>query len=203
MTTAFNEPKYKIDAPDFRCQACGKEVPCESFYWSAVLFQAEAFQRQNYCADCWRARFPALAGPTRPSAQAQAAPDGGVFACWRTRRPPLPADTPRKMRFDAEFVLEFFRRLGDAEPTEGATVSSSAEPSRSEKEELRFVLALLLVRKKALNFLSSQDREGAEHLKMCEKREPGRVYWVRNPNLSDAKLEKVRDRIGELLQMQV
>ena len=53
MTQTFNEPKYKIDSPDFKCNACGGEVPCEALYYSAVFYEAEDFRRRNYCTSCW------------------------------------------------------------------------------------------------------------------------------------------------------
>jgi hypothetical protein len=177
MTLAYNEPKYQIEAPDFRCQACEKEIACEASYFSAVFFLEEAFRRRNYCAACWK-----------PGTD-------GVFAFWRTRRPALPSDHPKRVRFDTALVLEFFRRLGDEPSGEG--------PSIEERDQLRFVLSLLLVRKKILNFGSSYQENGAEVLKMAEKADPARIHWVKNPELSDSQLERVKDRIGELLQMQI
>ncbi len=180
MTLAYNEPRYQIEAPDFRCQACEKEIPCEASYFSAVSFQEEAFRRRNYCGSCWK---PEGGGPD------------GVFAFWRARRPPVPSDQPRRIRFDTGVIFEFFRRLGEDGSPEG--------PSKEERDELRFVLALLLVRKKALVFGSSYQMDGGECLKLTEKEDPSRVHWVRNPELSDAQLERVKVKIGELLQMQL
>ena len=68
---------------------------------------------------------------------------------------------------------------------------------------MRFVLALLLLRKKVLVYASSAQRDGEEWLKMGEKKEPGRHHWVKNPNLKDSQLEKLKDRIGELLNMKL
>jgi len=177
MTLAYNEPKYQIDAPDFRCQGCEMEIPCEASYFSAVFFEVEAFRRRNYCAACWK---PGI---------------DGLFAFWRTRRPALPTDQPKRLRFDTVLVFEFFRRLGEESSAEG--------PTPEEKDQLRFVLALLLVRKKVFLFGSSYQQNGGEVLKLSEKADPTRVHWVKNPELSDAQLERVKDRIGELLQMQL
>ena len=118
-----------------------------------------------------------------------------MFASWRARRPPLASDQPRRLRFDTDVVLEFFRRLGEE--------AAGAGPAPEDREEVQFVLALLLIRKKVLNFISSLNRDGREVLKLSEKKEPGRVHWVPNPNLNDSQLEKMKDRIGELLQMQI
>ena len=79
----------------------------------------------------------------------------------------------------------------------------AAGPTPVQRRNLRFVLALLLVRKKSLVFGSSASRDGREWFQVTEKAEPERRYWVENPALSEPELERVRDDIGELLQMQV
>jgi hypothetical protein len=210
MTIALNEPKYSIEPSDFRCVACSSEVAVDHSFFSAVFFEAEAFRRKSYCDPCWK----------KPSvAQDQA------FAFWRSRRPP-PNVSPRRIRFDADLILEFFRRLS-AEPdpppapaaspeaaasaggTPGAEPVAAAETtpeagsggSEGEKTRLRLVLALLLIRKKLLVYESSAARSGREWLKLSEKAEPARTHLVENPPLSDAQLEAVKVSLGDLLQM--
>lgn len=148
--------------------------------------------------------------PLPPPAPTPGGAEAEVFAFWRTRRPEAPQAKATKLRFDPDVVLEFFRRLAPREggetprppEAEGDPAAPQAVPE-SERDELRFVLALLLLRKKALSFVSSRNRDGQEWLKLSEKKDPRRAHWVRNPELADSHLEKVRDRIGELLQMQV
>jgi hypothetical protein len=223
LNLAPNEPRYQIDASDFRCRACEAEVPCEAVYYSAVHFGGEAFERRNYCATCWAARDTSE-------------PGGGAFAFWRTRRPPLPAEGPRKVRFDAAVIHQFFIRLGEGLPgPSGAsppTAAPAGEPALAaaeakEREDLRFVLALLLIRKKILEFSSSREEEGVEWLRL-ETRVPKTrragpaeagedavppaddaappapaVHWVKSPRLTDAELERVKLKIGELLQLEL
>ena len=182
MSVAPNEPKYQIVASDFRCVGCSTEIPCEAPYQSAVFYEqtTEAgggFLRQDYCLGCWQTNPPA------------------AFAHWRTKRPPKPEDKPRRVRLDTVLLLDFFRRLeGDGSPD---------GPTAAEREELRFVIALLLVRKKVLAFASSCQQDGSEWLKLVEKSEPPATHWARNPQLSDDQLERVKVRIGDLLQMQI
>jgi hypothetical protein len=199
---------YAIAVSDFTCSACEHEVPCDTGYFSAVSFQEDVFLRKNYCEPCWK-----------PKADQ-------AFAFWRTRRPPVVSDKPKRVRFDTALIFEFFRRLDDstawtsaANPAHGAgdlahgagdlahgagdepgtTVES---PSGGEKEQLRFVLALLLVRKKALQFVNSYHVDGRECLKLVEKGSQV-VHWVHNPELDDEQLERVKGKIGDLLQMQL
>jgi hypothetical protein len=54
-----------------------------------------------------------------------------------------------------------------------------------------------------LQLVSTVEDEGMEWLKIAEKKDPQVSYRVKNPNLSAAQLERVKVRIGELLQMQV
>ena len=62
---------------------------------------------------------------------------------------------------------------------------------------------ILLIRKKRLILDSSVDAEGEEWLQLSEREDKSRTHWVVNPQLSDGELENVRDRLGELLQMNV
>lgn len=187
MATAYNEPKYQIELSEFRCSACAEEVPCEAAYYSVVSFDTEGFRRKDFCPACWK----------------QPEPDGSTFyAFWRTRRPPQPSARPKRIRFDSEVIFEFFQRLDPARD-ERDSADAVALPTRAEREELRFVLSLLLLRNKVLNFESSKSRDGVEWLKLSEKKDTRRFHWVRNPELADSQLERVKDRIGDLLQMQL
>jgi len=199
MSLAFNEPRFDIEASDFRCKLCASEVPCEGAYFSAILLEDGGFRRSNYCVSCWGA------GP----------PAGEVFAFWRTRRPPLPTDKPRRVRFDPAVIFEFFRRLEAPAPAVEGQSAPGLLSDPAERDELRFVLALLLVRKKVLDFRSSGMKDGAEWLQLDlrgvpeapadapETPAPRKTHWVRNPQLADSELERVKLRIGELLQLEM
>lgn len=197
MTAVYQESKYEIETSDYRCHACSREIACEAAYFSAVFFEAEQFRRKNSCLECWK-----------PAPDADGSP---VYAFWRTRRPPLPADKPKRMHFDTELILEFFRRLDETAPTgdgnvlAGASRSGAAglHPPSSLRAEIRFVLALLLIRKKVLVLESTAERDGCEFLKVSLKRGPKGTHWIKNPNLDAAQLEKVKVKIGELLEMQL
>jgi hypothetical protein len=177
----MNEPRYQIETSNHLCTLCGKEIPCGAHYFSAVLFEENAFRRRNLCTLCWE------------GAEGQQA-SRECFAFWKTRRPEAPGAEPRRLRFDAGLIFDFFRRLSPAE---------DAPPPAGEPRDLRFFLALLLIRKKLLAFESAVERDGSEWLKLSEKDAPERLYWVENPRLDDAELERVRDALGELLGMQI
>ena len=148
--------------------------------------------------------------------------DGGgqrpanIFAYWRTKRPEGNDAEAVKIRFDPQVVLEFFRGLGGkpagqeagaTEPGSGEAASGEtggqAGPSEAQRRDLRFVLSLLLMRKKILLLDGTLVRDGYEWLQFHERVESDRSYEIANPDLSEGELEQVRDAIGELLQMQV
>jgi hypothetical protein len=225
-----NEPTYTIQASEHRCAACAGEIVPGSEYFSTVTFadavpdgasaegKSFSFARRDYCVPCW----PAARGP-------EAAEAAGVFAYWKTWRPQAAAGDRRRVRFDPAVVLEFFRRLGPAlgpacaegtcpalveaprekrdeidaiEPRAGEIRPALVEAPR-EKRDVRFVLALLLLRKKVLVYEGSAVREGHEWIRFAERGDPAAEHWVENPRLSDSELERVRDAIGELLEMRV
>ncbi len=261
MTDVHSAPKYSIASSDYRCLECAGEVACEAAYYSAVFFNAGEFLRRNYCIDCWQRRVRehgiATEGGGRDDETGSESSGESVFACWRARRPAAPTERPRKIRFDAQFVFDFFLRLGsdgdeavisaredgaeredrcvpqpDAEhagdarsddpsaggdlagdDSEGLPIEAAEnepapevpedETHRSERDQLRFFLGLLLIRKKLLKFKSSVSRDGEEWLLLVDRETTPRVHQVLNPRLTNTQLEKLKDRIGELLQMRL
>ena len=185
---ALNEPKYALEPADYRCAECASEVAVAAPFFSAVHFEGEAFRRRSYCSPCW----------DRPPGGRE-----GAYAFWRSRRP-SPEAPARRLRFDPQLVLEFFRRLDPAAAPAGSAAPEPAPGGGAGSPEavrLRLVLALLLVRRKILVFQSAAAREGTEYLKLTEKADPSRTHLVENPPLGDAELETVRSSLANLLQM--
>ena len=127
----------------------------------------------------------------------QTAPDDGASDEGRTDDGELAAETELTERDGAD--------PDSADPDARADGSSRARafPGNDERDQLRFFLSLLLVRKKALKFKSSIDRGGQEFLLLVDRETPPHVHEVLNPGLSEGQLERLKDRLGELLQMQI
>lgn len=106
----------------------------------------------------------------------------GVLAAWTTRRP-QPA-TKKAQPFDREAMYKFFQRLRDAD-----------EP---EKLQFRFVLALLLWRKKVLKFVRSDEAEEVETWEFAETRS-GETFHVRRPPLREDQIEQLSEQLEQLL----
>lgn len=118
------------------------------------------------------------------SVEAWQAPPG-VFSFWSGRVPA--ADESRKPRIDDELLLECFERLEGQE-----------EPSRV---NFRYVVALLLMRRKRLRFDEANLRGEQEVLTLrCAR--TGAKYQVVNPRLSDEAMEAVQDEVFKVLGWQ-
>lgn len=101
---------------------------------------------------------------------------------WRTRRPePV---VSKVQRFDREAVYSFFERL------EGAR-----EP---DQVQFRFVLALLLWRKKVLKLERTTQADGHEVWEFVATRS-GTAYQVARPELDEAQLERLSTQLERLL----
>jgi len=115
-----------------------------------------------------------------------------AFSYWRTRIPKR--DAPVRRFVDDDIVLDFFRRL-----------EGSPDPA---KRNFRYVLALLLMRRKALKFAefrrpvpdSDRGNEGGavlvlhDRLRDCD-------YEVPDPNLSEEQVQQVTQEIHQLLNV--
>lgn len=208
------ESKYSLQSPSFRCGGCEGEVGPGDQYFSAVLFLEESFLRNEYCPTCWGGETVDLEA---------------AFAFWRTTRPKLES-TARRRRFDLDILWEFFLRLqddvyggssneavdtgekpesvGEGDDIDAGTGDRSGDLAVAgqppqEKVRLLFLIALLLVRGKRLVFQRSAIRDGREWLRLAEKKNPEALHLVENPELGLEDLERVKDGLGKLLQMEI
>jgi hypothetical protein len=114
--------------------------------------------------------------------EAWTGPPPGVFSFWSGR---VPADRPgRQPRIDDEILVECFGRLeGQSEP---------------ERLSFRYVVALLLMRRKRFKFEEAKIEEGQEILTLrCSR--TGARYRVLNPRLTEAEMTVVQDEVFDML----
>jgi len=105
-----------------------------------------------------------------------------TFSHWQTRRPE--PDEERKLLVDDDLILDFFRRLeGETEPL---------------KVSFRYIVALILMRKRILKFETTEREDDTEHwvLRLVRDKTHHRVI---NPRLSDEEVERLSEEIGQLL----
>ena len=108
-----------------------------------------------------------------------------VFCHWKTR---LPEPGQKKQLFVVDqMLMAFFERLGN-----------ETDP---EKVNFRFVLTLVLMRKKLLKYDESRTDDGKEiwRLRIPGDRSAENKVEVINPHLNEEQIEQLSSQIGEIL----
>lgn len=106
-----------------------------------------------------------------------------VYCYWKTR---LPRPDEKKHKFvDDEMLMTFFTRL--------------EKETEREKINFRFVLALVLMRKRRLKYDSSKAENGKEIWRLRKTGEKEFVD-VTNPKLDEEQIKQLTSQIGEILQ---
>jgi hypothetical protein len=108
--------------------------------------------------------------------------DPPPLGSWRTRRPEPAAG--RQAPFDREAVYGFFERLEDAR---------GGQPA-----QFRFVLALLLWRKKVLKLEKTESTEAGEFWEFSVARGAA-AHRILRPELDEAQLEQLSMQLEQLL----
>ncbi len=112
------------------------------------------------------------------SAEGWSGPPEGTIGHW-TSRVPVPDAKPRTL--DPDEMMQFLENLDE-----------EGDPAR---EPLRYVLALLLVRKRRLEFEESHvDEVGDEIQAFVGTRGEGR-FEIRNPELGDEEVEALQQEL--------
>lgn len=116
------------------------------------------------------------------AADAWAGPPAGTIAFWAGKVPP--ADAPRKPAFNDALLADWFHHLG-----------GTSDPA---KVNLRYVVALLLMRRKRLKFEDLRRAGGADTLVLRDAK-TGARHEVPDPRLSDAEIAAVQDEVFRAL----
>jgi hypothetical protein len=106
----------------------------------------------------------------------------GAFSFWSGRVPPVESD--RRPRFDNELVLDCFSRL------EGQV--------EQDRVNFRYVLALLLMRRKRFKFEEARTVDDQETLVLrCSR--TGERHEVVNPRLTEEEMVAVQEEVFKIL----
>jgi len=168
--------EYNITRATGRCAACERQMqPGEEFI--ALVRPApedaeEEFLRADFCLACWASDGEQMRnGP-------------GVLGVWRSRVPE--PSQKRKTFVDDDLLVSFFERLDGTE-----------EPA---KRDFRFVLALILMRKKLLVY--DRARQGADGLDIWTMHFKGneRTCEVVDPHLDEGRIADVSGQLGHILE---
>jgi len=164
---------WNIAKSEHRCTTCDKEFGEGEAYHSALYDTGAEFERRDFCVDCW------------------AAPDATcrdeAFSFWKTVVPTQ--DQPRKVFVDDAVIFDFFQRL-------------AAEESQPVKRNFRYILGLMLMRKKKLKFKDVVRENGHEYLVLRRSRTK-EEHRVLDPKLSEEELLQVRAELTQILETEV
>jgi hypothetical protein len=108
-----------------------------------------------------------------------------VFCYWKTRLPD--PDEKKQIFIDDEMLMAFFERL--------------AVEREQEKINFRFVLALVLMRKRRLKYESSEIEDGKEIWRLRITGGDKEFVELVNPHLAEEQIEELSSQIGQILQV--
>jgi hypothetical protein len=110
-----------------------------------------------------------------------------VYCYWKTRLPD-PEQKKQQLFVDDDMLMAFFERL--------------EQESEQEKINFRFVIMLVLMRKRRLKYDSTMSRDNEEVWKL---RVVGADQFVEvvNPHLDEDQIEQLSSQIGEILQVEL
>lgn len=117
------------------------------------------------------------------AAHAWQGPPTGVVAYWAGRIPA--SDRPKKPTFNDELLADCFRHLAD-----------TVEPDR---QKFRYVVALLLMRRKRLKFEDTRRLPDGTTTLIVRDAKSGERQEVVDPRLDEAEITAVQDEVFRLL----
>lgn len=121
------------------------------------------------------------------SAEAWTGPPDGAIGFWRSKVPETTAKRQSQL-VDDSVILEFFQRL--------------AGEQDAYKINFRYILGLLLVRKKVLK-QAGAERDGDREVLVLRSPATGEHHRVVNPELTEEQLVAVQTEVERVLQTQV
>jgi len=114
-----------------------------------------------------------------------------LFSYWRSTVPP--PNEKKKLFVDDEVLMDLLMRLGTQD--------------QSEKQAFRYVLSLVLMRKKLLRYEGCEKRlaESGQELEWWQMKLRGtdQTIDVLNPQLDDAEIQQVTEQLGQILETEL
>ena len=195
--TQFNAPTYDIQRPTGKCAFSGRTLePGESYIATLIeLDETDAAALVKNSPTAPNNSETKSIGFRRLDVSIEAWQQGQkperVFSFWRSVV--QPPNAKRKVFVDDQVLLDLLRRLG--------------EDDRPGRQAFRFVLALVLMRKKLLRFDGQETRNGADGkaeewwtLTPKGQEEP---LTVLNAQLDEQQIQSVTEQLGEILEAEL
>lgn len=190
----FNTPTYDVQRPTGQCAFTGRQLqPGESYIATLVELSDEQLAESEDIAS-------ASLGMKRLDVSMDAWQQGqrpdNLFSFWKTTVPE--PNQKKKLFVDDEVLMSLFRRLDDT--------------SDEQKLCFRFVLGLILMRKKLLRYEGSEKRpnqgeQGAEPIVeewwRMQPRGGGEPMLLLNPHMNEQRIQQVTEQLGQVLEAEL
>ena len=165
--------EYDIAKTTGQCSSCEKVLAGgEDFVATLVEADADAEEQFRRCDYCCQCW------------EARGRDEGGAFCVWRSRVPQ--PQEKKKLFVDDSLLINFFQRLeGDEKPG---------------RVSLRFVLALVLMRKKLLVYDGTTTRPDGTELWKMRLKGTDETHEVSDPKMDEEKIAEVSRHLGEILE---
>jgi len=162
---------WKIKARAHACYLTGQAFVADEPFYTALFEdenEEEGFIRRDYSVPAWQQERAQL----RP------------FSLWRSLYEPPTSEPTRREVVEKEGAESLLRRLID----EDSPLT----------ENTRFILALMLERKKTLRETDSRSL-GTARLRIYEHSKTGEVFIIRDPQLRLDQLESIQREVSDML----
>lgn len=167
------ESSYEISRSSGVCAATGRQFQAGESYIAALVEREgeEGLGRVDYSLEAWERG-------ARPR------PPWRMFGFWRSRFEP--GDTKRRPLIDDESLVDLFEQLDGAD-----------DPSR---QGFRYILALLLVRKKLLRLEGVRREDGRPVMLLRRAGAPDAPpYEVLDTGMDDAQVAQAIEQLGTVM----
>jgi len=165
---------YDIARPAGACLRCGRELQAGDEFMAVLAEADDQLLREDYCLSCW-------------DGDGRKGPAGDVLGTWRTR---VPRPKEKKRLFvDDDLLVNFFQRLADA--------NSPA------KMAFRYVLALVLMRKRLLVYDRTERPDDGTEVWNMHLRGSGQVCSMVDPKMDQDRISEVSQQLGQILEAEV
>ncbi|HUU69722.1 MAG TPA: hypothetical protein VM186_09370 [Planctomycetota bacterium] len=164
---------WNIQKFNAECCSCRKKFTGGDHLYSAIFDRGQQFERKDYCPPCWE------------NAQAAETP----FSLWKTHVPTK--EEERKLLVDDSVLMDFFLRLVDEQ-------GEQAE----HKVKFRYILALVLMRKRILRFADILREDGKEYIVLRYPKEK-LEFKVLDPGLAEEEADTVKEDLSQILNVDV
>ena len=164
---------YNIPKTGALCLSCQSHLAGGDELVAALRQRDGEFIREDYCLACWDKQ--------------DRSEDASVVGTWHTHVPR--PDEKKKLLVDDEVLISFFRRLGDTE-----------DPARI---NFRFVLALVLMRKKLLVYDRSDTDQAGTDVWTMHFRKSEEKHKVIDPKMDEEKIAEVSRSLSEIMEADI